>query len=87
MSEQTHEELPISDARDQLTDVVNSAAYAGAVTYVTRRDRRLAAIVPAELAEQVEAAEDADDVAEADAAMDEPGASTPWEQVKTEAGL
>jgi len=33
------------------------------------------------------AAEDAEDIAEADAAMEEPGESIPWEQVKTEFGL
>jgi prevent-host-death family protein len=40
-------EMPISDARDQFAEVVNRAAYAGVVTYVTRRGRRLAAVVPA----------------------------------------
>jgi hypothetical protein len=33
------------------------------------------------------AAEDAEDAAEADAAMDEPGESVPWEQVKAELDL
>lgn len=40
-------EMPISDARDQFADVVNRAAYGGEITYVTRRGRRLAAVVPA----------------------------------------
>ncbi|MFD2081358.1 prevent-host-death family protein [Actinopolymorpha cephalotaxi] len=39
-------ELAISDARDRLADVVNKATYAGSVTYLTRRGRRVAAIVP-----------------------------------------
>ncbi|MBQ1067156.1 type II toxin-antitoxin system prevent-host-death family antitoxin [Micromonospora chalcea] len=55
-------ELPISDARDRLADVVSRAYYAGRITYVTRRGQRLAAVVPAELAEAIERAEDATDV-------------------------
>ena len=78
-------ELPISAARDHLTDVVNSGAYGGSVTYVTRLGRRLAAIVPAETMEAIEAAEDAADVEDADAAMNEPGESAPWNNVKAEA--
>ncbi|MDX5460151.1 type II toxin-antitoxin system prevent-host-death family antitoxin [Micromonospora tulbaghiae] len=58
-------ELPISDARDRLADVVSRAYYAGRITYVTRRGQRLAAIVPAELAEAIERAEDAADVSAA----------------------
>jgi prevent-host-death family protein len=43
--------MPISDAREHLTDVVNRAAYGGEPTYITRRGRRLAVVVsPAELA-------------------------------------
>lgn len=44
-------EMPISEARDKLADVVNRAAYTGEPTYITRRGRRLAAIVsPTQLA-------------------------------------
>ncbi|MEV4710014.1 prevent-host-death protein [Micromonospora sp. NPDC049374] len=39
-------ELPISDARDSLADVVSRAHYAGRITYVPRRGQRLAAITP-----------------------------------------
>jgi len=51
-------ELPITDARDRLADVVNEAAYAGQVTYLTRRGRRLAAVVPTEVVEAAERWED-----------------------------
>jgi antitoxin Phd len=51
-------ELPITDARDRLADVVNEAAYTGQVTYLTRRGRRLAAIVSVEAAEAAERWED-----------------------------
>ena len=46
-------EMPISDARDHLADVVNRAVYAGTVTHLTRRGRRLAVVVSeAHLAEE-----------------------------------
>jgi antitoxin Phd len=38
-------EMPISDARDQLADVVNRAVYGGTATHLTRRGRRLAVVV------------------------------------------
>jgi prevent-host-death family protein len=42
--------MPISDARNQLADVVNRAVYGGEPTYITRRGRRLAIVVsPAQL--------------------------------------
>ena len=40
-------EMPISDARDHLADVVNRAVYRGEATYLTRRGRRLAVVVSA----------------------------------------
>lgn len=40
-------EMPISDARDHLADVVNRAVYGGEATYLTRRGRRLALVVSA----------------------------------------
>jgi prevent-host-death family protein len=43
-------EVSISEAREHLADVVNRAIYIGEPTYLTRRGRRLAAIVPAERA-------------------------------------
>jgi antitoxin Phd len=43
-------ELPISDARAQLTDLVNRAEYREEITYLTRRGRgRVAAVVPSSL--------------------------------------
>lgn len=57
MSGNAHD-LPITDARDRLADVVNEAAYTGQVTYLTRRGRRLAAIVSVEAAEAAERWED-----------------------------
>lgn len=62
-------EMSISAARDDLADVVSRAHHAGRITYVTRRGKRLAAIVPAEMAEAIERAEDAADVAAAREAL------------------
>ncbi|MGH7918640.1 MAG: type II toxin-antitoxin system prevent-host-death family antitoxin [Candidatus Dormibacteraceae bacterium] len=47
-------ELPVTDVRDRLADVINEAAYGGQVTYLTRHGRRLAAIVSVEAAEAAE---------------------------------
>jgi len=43
-------ECPITEARDHLADLVNRAAYAGETVYLTRRGRRMAAIVPVDRA-------------------------------------
>lgn len=83
-------ELPISDARDSLADVVSRAHYAGRITYVTRCGQRLAAVVPAEVAEAIERAEDAADVAaarEALARIDAAEAPIPLTQLRDELGL
>jgi hypothetical protein len=79
-------------ARDLLADspavaaAVENARH-GVITHLTVGGERVAAIVPEKLIEALRAAEDAVDVTEADAAMDEPGESAPWEQVKAELDL
>jgi prevent-host-death family protein len=57
MSDNAHE-MPVTDVRDRLADVVNEAAYGRQVTFLTRHGRRLAAIVPVETAEAAERWED-----------------------------
>lgn len=49
-------DLPVAGARDQFSDLVNRANFAGEITYITRgRNRvRAAAVVPAHYAELVE---------------------------------
>ena len=59
----------------------------GVITHLTISGERVAAIVPESVIDALRASEDAEDIAEADAAMDEPGESIPWEQVKAELGL
>ncbi|HEU0129088.1 MAG TPA: type II toxin-antitoxin system Phd/YefM family antitoxin [Pseudonocardiaceae bacterium] len=84
-------ELPITEARGRLADVVNEAAYAGTVTYLTRHGRRLAAIVPVDAAEAIEHAEDAYLSQLAREALDEMhrdgGRTIPLEQVIAELDL
>ncbi len=53
------EDLPISEARDHFADVLGRATYAGQITYITKRGQRVGAVVPVEVAEEAEAAEDA----------------------------
>lgn len=60
-------ELPVTSAREQFSHVVGAAQYAGRVTYVTKHGVRVAAIVPADMAE---ALEDEADVEAARAALD-----------------
>jgi prevent-host-death family protein len=80
-------EMALSDAREHLGDLVNRASYAGERVYLTRRGKRVAALVPAQVLEDLEAAEDAVDLAEAAKAREEDGESIPLEQVKAELGL
>jgi len=83
MSEPAHD-LPVSSpAVEQAVEL----ARRGVITHLTIHGERVAAIVPESVIEALRAAEDAEDAAEADAAMDEPGESIPWEQVKAELNL
>jgi len=63
----------MTEARDHLADVVNHVAYSGESTYLTRRGRRLAAIVPVELLEAIEALEDRIDIEAAEESYAEVG--------------
>ena len=82
MSEPAHD-LPVSPAVEEAVEL----ARRGVITHLTVHGERVAAIVPESVVEALRAAEDAEDATEADAAMDEPGESVPWEQVKAELGL
>ncbi|HEX6499005.1 MAG TPA: prevent-host-death protein [Micromonosporaceae bacterium] len=80
-------DMPISIARAELGEVVNRAYYSGRITYLRKAGKRMAAIVPAEVAEAIEAAEDAADLAAAEAALARIAAGAkpiPWEQAKAE---
>jgi len=59
----------------------------GVITHLTIDGERVAAIVPESVLDALRAAEDAEDAAEADAAMNEPGNSIPLEELEAEFGL
>lgn len=76
-------DLPVSPAVEQAV----ALARRGVITHLTISGERVAAIVPESVLEALREVEDAEDAAEADAAMEEPDESIPWEQVKAELGL
>ena len=85
-------ELTVTDARARLADVVDEARVGRAPVFLTRRGRRVAAIIDAgQLDELFEAAEDLADIRAAAAARAEMAESEqgpiPWEQVKVDLGL
>jgi len=78
--------LSTSEARGNLSEIVNRVAYGGERVILHRRGRELAALVPMEDVARLQALEDADDVAVALEALAEPGAM-PHEQVRRRLGL
>lgn len=84
-------EMTVSDARARLADVVDTARVEHNPVYLTRRGRRVAAVIDAEDLERLIAAvEDLDDIEAAAAAraeLDEGETAIPWEQVKADLGL
>lgn len=58
-------ELSVAEARKQFSEAINRAAYGKERIVVTRRGKRLAAIVPIEDMEAMEAIEDRIDLEEA----------------------
>jgi hypothetical protein len=83
MSEPAHD-LP-ADSPSVAAAVEN--ARQGVITHLTVAGERVAAVVPESLIEALRAAEDAEDIAEADAAWDEPGESIPLEELEAEFGV
>jgi antitoxin (DNA-binding transcriptional repressor) of toxin-antitoxin stability system len=80
-------EMPISDAEGHLADLSHEAEESGEVIYLTDHGRRVSAIVPANAAAAMEAAEDAADAAAAEAALAEPGENILLEDLLAELGL
>ena len=81
-AENVMSELALEDSPD-FSAAAHEAA-GGQVVYITEHGRRLAAIVPTELAEDIA---DATAARAARASIEEGEALVPWEQVKAEAGL
>jgi prevent-host-death family protein len=80
-------ELSVSEARDRFAEAIEWARTSREPVYVTRRGRRVAAIVDADAYDAlVEEIEDAADRAELQAARAEDD-FVPWEEVKADLGL
>ena len=84
-------EMTLTDARARLADVVDAARVGHDPVFLTRRGRRVAAVIAAEDLDQlIEAAEDLSDIRAARQAHDEIAAGQqpiPWAQVKADLGL
>jgi prevent-host-death family protein len=80
-------ELPVTEARDHLADVVNRVAYSGEGIILTRRGRRLAAIVPVAVLDALEAAEDRIDIEAAEESYAEAGEDITLDQMREELHL
>ena len=74
-----------SATRQNLSEIVSRAAYGGERTIVHRRKKPVAAVVPIEDLEFLEAVEDRMDIEEARKRMNEP--TIPWAKIKKELGL
>lgn len=82
--------MSISEARSRLASIIDDARH-GPV-YLTRRNKRVAAVVDADVLDRLlEAAEDLDDLIAYDAAKAESarigGENVSWEDLKRELGL
>lgn len=85
-------EMTVTEARARLADVVDEARVAHDPVFLTRRGRRVAAVIDADDLERLIAgAEDLADIRAAEAARAEVAASgavpIPWDQVKADLGL
>jgi prevent-host-death family protein len=86
------DQMNVSEARERLAEVIDRARSEHRPVYLTRRGRRIAAVVdPDDLDRLIELAEDMADIRAAEEARAEMRATgvapIPWEQVKAELGL
>lgn len=79
-------EVSTVDVREQLSELVNRVHYGRERVVVTRRGKRLIALVPVDDLELIEAIEDQIDVQAAKRALKDKG-SIPWTKVKKQLGL
>lgn len=85
-------EMSVTEARARLADVVDEARVGHDPVFLTRRGRRVAAVIDADDLERLlESAEDLADIEAAQRARDEmvetDETAIPWDQVKADLGL
>ena len=81
--------MTVTAARNKLADVIDDARVTHAPVFLTRRGRRVAAVIDADDLERLtQAAEDLADMEAADAARTEIAkhGTIPWEDVKADLG-
>ena len=78
-----------SEARDHFPEIISEAAFAKKRFVITRRGKRLAAIIPIEDLELIEAFEDQIDLEEAREALADvkKKGATPWKKIKADLSL
>ena len=79
--------ITTADARNEFADVINRAPFGKERFVLTRRGKKLAAIIPVEDLELLEALEDQLDVAAAKAALEESDERVNYEDLRRELGL
>lgn len=81
--------VPFSEARTYLTDIVNEVAYGGERIIITRKGKELVAIIPLEDLRALEALENKIDLEDAKKALRdvEKHGTVSWEDTKRELGL
>ncbi len=82
-------ERRISEARETFSTTVNRVAFGGERVVLTRHGRRVAAVVPIEDLELIEAVEDAHDLDEVRASLADPTnrERIGWDDLKGQLGL
>lgn len=83
-------DISVTEARSRLADVIDDARVHHRPVFLTRRGRRVAAVIDAEDLERLtEAAENLADIEAAQAARDEIAerGTIPWDEVKADLGL
>jgi len=79
--------LPATKVREQFADIINRVTYRGERVVLERRGKSVAALVPVQDLELLEALEDKLDVAAARAALAERGPNISWSKLKAELGI
>jgi prevent-host-death family protein len=79
--------LTASQLREDLADTINKVAFGGERIVLRRNNKDVAALVSIEDFYLLQDLEDKLDLAAIKEAMEEPGASIPWEDIKKELGI